>query len=126
MPTSKPDANPANDQEIRRRLCDDVLAGLERWHTDSDKRRAKRYYFESTSKVEADESEINGFLQWYTHDFRDAATRRTLVEHHLETHGAQLKPRERVLLESLRDSWPGVFEAEAIEEGRGVLLAGVS
>src|ERR1035437_2373863 len=93
-----PDANAANDQETRRRLCDDVIAGLERWHTDSDKRRAKRYYFETTAKIEADESEINGFLQWYVHDFRDAATGRTLMEHHLETHGAQLTPREREIL----------------------------
>ena len=113
---------PENDQETRRRLCADVLEGLERWHTDSDKRRAKRYYFESTSNIQAEESEINGFLQWYTHDFRDAATRRTLVEHHLETHGAQLTPREREMLEAMRDSWPGVFEAEAIEVGRGVHL----
>jgi hypothetical protein len=117
-----PDANAANDQETRRRLCDDVLAGLERWHTDSDKRRAKRYYFETSAKIEADESEINGFLQWYVHDFRDAATGRTLMEHHLETHGAQLTPREREILQALRDSWPGVFETEAVEEGRGIHL----
>jgi len=113
---------PGNDQEIRRRLAADVLGGRERWHTDSDSRRAKRYYFESSSKVEIDESEISGFLQWYTHDFRDAATRRTLVEHHLETHGAQLTPRERVLLEALRNSWPGVFEVDTVEEGRGIHL----
>ena len=117
-----PDANAANDQETRRRLCDDVLAGLERWHTDSDKRRAKRYYFETSAKIEADESEINGFLQWYVHDFRDAATGRTLMEHHLETHGAQLTPREREILQALRDSYPGVFETEAVEEGRGIHL----
>src|ERR1035437_4041274 len=117
-----PDANAANDQETRRRLCDDVIAGLERWHTDSDKRRAKRYYFETSAKIEADESEINGFLQWYVHDFRDAATGRTLMEHHLETHGAQLTPREREILQALRDSWPGVFETEAVEEGRGIHL----
>jgi len=120
--TKKPDANTADDHEIRRRLCADVLAGHERRHTESDRRRAKRYYFESTGKIEADESEIGGFLQWYTHDFRDAATGRTLMEHHYETHGAQLTPRERELLEALRDSWPGVFEAEAIEEGRGIHL----
>src|SRR5450756_400528 len=117
-----PDANAANDQETRRRLCDDVIAGLERWHTDSDKRRAKRYYFETTANVQADESEISGFLQWYVHDFRDAATGRTLMEHHLETHGAQLTPREREMLEALRGSYPGVFETEAVEEGRGIHL----
>ena len=117
-----PDTDAENDQKIRRRLCDDVLGGLERWHTDSDKRRAKRYYFETSAKIEADESEINGFLQWYVHDFRDAATGRTLMEHHLETHGAQLTPREREILEALRDSWPGMFEVEATEEGRGVHL----
>ena len=82
--TEKPGAIPENDHEIHRRLANAVLAGHERWHTDSDRRRAKRYYFESTGKIDVDESEINGFLQWYTHDFRDAATRRTLVEHHLE------------------------------------------
>ena len=120
--TQKPDASPDNDHEIRRHVCADVLGGQERWHTESDRRRAKRYFFESTGKIEADESEIGGFLQWYTHDFRDAATGRTLMEHHYETHGAQLTPREREMLEALRDSWPGVFEAETIEEGRGLHL----
>ncbi len=117
-----PDPKIDEDLEILRRLCADVLNGMESWHTDSDRRRAKRYFFEATSNIQAEESEINGFLQWYTYDFRDAATRRTLLEHHLETHGAQLTPRERVLLEALRDSWPGVFEAETVEEGRGVHL----
>src|ERR1039457_2585995 len=120
--SQKPDASPDNDHEIRRRVCADVLGGQERWHTESGRRRAKRYFFESTGKIEADESEIGGFLQWYTHDFRDAATGRTLMEHHYETHGAQLTPREREMLEALRDSWPGVFEAETIEEGRGLHL----
>src|ERR1035441_986549 len=113
---------PDDDQEIRHRLAAAVLSGIERWHTKSDRRRAKRYYFATSAGVEIEESEINGFLQWYTHDFRDAATRRTLVEHHLETHGAQLTPRERETLEAWRDSWPGVFEVEAVEEGRGVHL----
>ena len=113
---------PENGQETRRRLCGDVLHGMERWHTESDRRRAKRYYFESTSNIEADESEINGFLQWYVHDFRDAAPGRTLMEHHLETHGAQLAPREREMLQALCDSWPGVFEIESVEEGRGIHL----
>ncbi len=113
---------PDDDQEIRHRLAADVLKGMERWHTPSDRRRAKRYYFETTADVELDESEINGFLQWYTSDFRDAATGRTLVEHYFETEGAQLTPRERVLLEVWRDSYPGVFEVEAVEEGRGVEL----
>jgi hypothetical protein len=121
MPTNR-DASFESDQEIRRRLCADVLSGMERWHTDSDKRRAKRYYFESDGNVEADESEIQGFLQWYVHDFRDAATRRTLMEHYLETHGAQLASRERALIEALRDSYPGVFETETVEEGRGMHL----
>ena len=44
------------------------------------------------------------------------------MEHHLETHGAQLTPREREMLEALRDSWPGVFESRSHEEGRGVHL----
>ena len=121
MPTPKPDANPANDQQMRRHLCDEVLEGHERWHTDSDRRRARRYYFGSSSNIEADESEIGGFLQWYVHDFRDAAGR-TLMEHHLEAHGAELTPREREILEALCKSWPGVFEAEAVEDGRGIQL----
>ena len=115
-------ANPDNDQEIRHRLAEDVLQGMERWHTPSDRRRAKRYYFETTAEVELEESEVNGFLQWYTSDFRDAATGRTLVEHYFETHGAGLKPRELVLLEVWRDSYPGVFEVEAVEEGKGIEL----
>ena len=57
------DTNTANDREIRRRLCADVLGGNERWHSESDRRRAKRYYFESSSASEADESEISGFLR---------------------------------------------------------------
>ena len=120
--SDNPDANTANDQEIRRRLCGDVLGGYERWHSESDRRRAKRYYFESSSVSEIEESETNGFVQWYVHDFRDAATRRTLMEHHVETHGAQLTAREREILEALRDSWPGVFEVETVEEGRGIHL----
>src|SRR5260370_8812109 len=113
---------PDDDQEIRHRLAADVLKGMERWHTPSDRRRAKRYYFATTAEVELDESEVNGFLQWYTSDFRDAATGRTLVEHYFETHAAELTPRERVLLEVWRDSYPAVFEVEAVEEGRGVEL----
>ncbi|MGD0774580.1 MAG: hypothetical protein ABSC05_17345 [Candidatus Solibacter sp.] len=114
--------NSDTDREIRGRLCTDVLDGHQRWHSESDRRRAKRYYFESSSAVEADDSEINGFLQWYVHDFRDAATRRTLMEHYSDTHGAQLTAREREILEALRDSWPGVFEVETVEEGRGIHL----
>ena len=114
--------NPEEDQETRRRLAANILSGMERWHTDSDRRRARRYYFESEGNVEADESEINGFLQWYTHDFRDAATRRTLLEHYFEAHAAKLAPRERELLDAMRDSWPGVFEVEIVEEGRGIHL----
>jgi hypothetical protein len=113
---------PEDDQEIRHRLAADVLKGMESWHTSSDRRRAKRYYFETTAEVELDESEVNGFLQWYTSDFRDGATGRTLVEHYFETHGAGLTPRGRVLLEVWRDSYPGVFEVEAVEEGRGAEL----
>src|ERR1019366_6359689 len=45
-----------------------------------------------------------------------------LMEHHLETHGALLTPREREILQALRDSWPGVFETESVEEGRGIHL----
>src|ERR1035438_4439396 len=124
--SDNPDANTANDQEIRRRLCGDVLGGYERWHSESDRRRAKRYYFESSSASEAGQGELNGFLQWYVHDFRDAATRRTLMEHYYETHGPQLTAREGETLVALRDSWPGVFEAEAVEEGRGVQLRDLS
>src|SRR5260370_41050171 len=101
---------PDDDQEIRHRLAADVLKGMERWHTPSDRRRAKRYYFETTADVELDESEINGFLQWYTSDFRDAATGRTLGGHYFETGGVQLTPRERVLLAGWRDAYPGVVE----------------
>src|SRR5260370_36045450 len=95
-------SHPDNDQEIRHRLATEVLAGAERWHTNADRRRAKRYYFDTTDPVELEESEVNGFLQWYTSDFRDAATGRTLVEHHLDTHAAELSPRERMLLEVWR------------------------
>ena len=103
---------PENDQEIRHRLAKDVLAGEKRWHTKSDRRRAKRYYFDTTDYVEIDESEINGFLQWYTSDFRDGATGRTLVEHYVETHGGDLSPRARLLLEAWRNSWPGVLKTK--------------
>ena len=120
---AKPDDD---DQEIRHRLAEAVLGGMERWHTSSDRRRAKRYYFDSTADVELEESEVNGFLQWYTSDFRDAATRRTLVEHYFETHGDQLSPRERELFEAWRNSWPGVFEVEAVEEGRGIHLRDIA
>jgi hypothetical protein len=116
------DSQPEKDQEIRHRLATDVLAGMDRWHTPSDRRRAKRYYFGTTDQVELNESEVNAFLQWYTSDFRDAATDKTLVEHHLETHGAELPPRDRLLLEVWRDSWPGVFETESVDEGRGIHL----
>ena len=117
---------PDEDREIRHRLAEDVLKGMERWHTASDKRRAKRYYFGSTDDTQLEDSEVNGFLQWYTSDFRDSATGRTLVEHYYETHGAQLEPRARLLLEVWRDSWPGVFEVEAVEEGRGIQLRDVA
>ena len=117
---------PDEDREIRHRLAEDVLKGMERWHTASDKRRAKRYYFGSTDDTQLEDSEVNGFLQWYTSDFRDSATSRTLVEHYYETHGAQLEPRARLLLEVWRDSWPGVFEVEAVEEGRGIQLRDVA
>ena len=113
---------PEDDLEIRRRLCADVLAGMERWHTDSDKRRAKRYFFGSARAVEAEQTEIEGFLQWYVHDFRDAATRRTLMEHFSDTNAARLTAPEREILEALRDSWPGLFEVEAVETGRGIRL----
>ena len=107
---------------MRRRVAAEIFGGMERWHTESDRRRAKRYYFGSSDDVQLEESEVNGFLQWYTHDFRDAATRRTLVEHYLETHVAKLTPREREIVEAWRDSYPGVFETESVEEGRGIRL----
>src|ERR1017187_1108862 len=82
--SDNPDANTANDQEIRRRLCGDVLGGYERWHSESDRRRVQGYYFESASVSKIEEREPHGCVQWYVHDSRDAPTRRTLMEHHVE------------------------------------------
>jgi Protein of unknown function (DUF2384) len=99
-----------------------VFEASREWHRDSDLKRAKKMYFGESGKVEATEDEINGFVQWVLHDFRDAATRRTAIENFLRTREAKLSPAERELLESLRDARFGLFEAERVEPGSGVQL----
>jgi len=92
------------------------------WHRESDLKRAKKMYFGESGKVKATEDEINGFVDWVLHDFRDAATRRTAIENYLRTRDAKLRPVERELLQSLRDARFGLFETVRVEPRSGVQL----
>ena len=69
-------------------------------------------YFEAGDDVEATEDEMNGFVQWLLHDFRDPATRRTPIEYFLQTQGARLNKTERELLQPLRDARFGLYEGK--------------
>ena len=100
----------------------DVLKASSEWHRESDIRRAKKYFFGEGGNVEADETEIDAFVQWLLHDFRDAATRRTALENFLRTRGSKLNESDRELLESLRDARFGVYEVERVEPGSGIEL----
>ena len=110
---------------MRHRLCQEVLEGMGRWHTEADRARARRYFFGSSAPIEAAEAEIDSFLQWYVHDFRDSG-RKTLMERYWDAHHTELTPLERKVLSALRESWPGVFETVSVEEGRGLHLKDVT
>lgn len=99
-----------------------VFAASREWHRDSDLKRAKKMYFGESGAVEATPDQVDGFIHWVLHDFRDAATRHTAIENYLRTRDAKLRPEERELLESLRDSRFGLFEVERVEPGSGVQL----
>ena len=116
------DEEPDQSASLHTIMMNRVFEASREWHRDSDLKRAKKMYFGESGKVEATEDEINGFVQWVLHDFRDPATRRTAIENFLRTRDAKLLPAERELLESLRDARFGLFEAERVEPGSGVQL----
>jgi hypothetical protein len=113
---------PDTSESLHTKLMHRVFEASREWHRESDLKRAKKMYFGESGKVEATEEEINGFIQWLLHDFRDAATHRTAIENFLRTRDAKLSPAERELLESLRDARFGLFEVTRVEPGSGVQL----
>lgn len=108
---------------LHRRLAREVLDGTKRWHKRADVLEATQLYFgKHPSEREPDPDAMDGFLQWYIWDFRPAGTQRTAVEEYLNEADSGLSPREREMLESWRDARFGLYEVEAVEEGRGIWL----
>ncbi len=112
--------NPGEEMPVQAALMARVLDASRAWHKESDIRRAKKMYFDESGEVEADEGQIDAFIQWLLHDFRDPATRQTPIEHFLRTRGANLTQAERERLESLRDARFGLYEVERVVPGSGI------
>lgn len=97
-----------------------MLKGLARWHKEADRTRAQEMFFGTAEDKARDETEFDAFVQFLLHDFRDAETRRTLIEHFLDEHGPRLSPKDRAVAESMRDSRFGLYEIFKVEKGRGI------
>jgi hypothetical protein len=80
-------------------------------------------FFGTDEDRNRDESELDGYVQFLLHDYRDQATGRTLIEHYLEDH--DLTPAERAEVESMRDARFGLYEMYKIEKGRGIHMRDV-
>jgi SEC-C motif len=108
---------------LHQRLLEEVIEGTQRWHTRSEALEATRLYFgKRPGEIDAEPEAADGFAQWYVRDFRHPVTGRTPVEEYLCEANSRLSPREREMLESWRDARFGLYEAEVVEEGRGVAL----
>jgi hypothetical protein len=107
-------------------LLQEVFTFSSTYLKKSDMRRATEQYFgEDASRDEANEDEFYVFIGWMLHDYRDPATGRTPIEHYLIANGLRLKPRDRALLESLRDARYSLLEVESVEPERGVHVRNV-
>ncbi len=96
-----------------------ILKGLEQWHTKADRARSRELFFGSAAEAAHDENELDAFVQFLLHDFRDAATGLTLTEHSLQDRALTLTAQERATAEAMRDSRFGLYEITSIERGRG-------
>ena len=110
---------PDAPQSLHRIVSDKLFKAATSPEHESDLRRAKKMYFGESGEIHADEDEMDGFVQWLLYDFRDSATRSTVIETYLRIH-ANIPPAERSLLESLRDARFGLFEVLRVEPGSGV------
>ena len=110
------------EMPVQAELMSRVIESISGWHSKSDFRRARMMYFDEAGQVEADQDQIDAFLQWLAHDFRDAATHQTPIEHFLKTRGSSRTRAERERLESLRDARFGLYEVERVAPGSGIDL----
>ena len=69
---------------------------------------------------------MNGYLQWYTHNFLDARTNCSLVEHYWGTHRKRLPPRAQQILDAWHESYAAVCEVMRVEKGIGVEMRNVA
>ena len=108
------------DDRLIRKLCGEILEGEALWHTDADEERAKWEFFGEAGMEKADGMELDAYVQWYMHSFRDAATGRTLVEHFWEGEPRKLGLREKQIAKALLDSYIGLFAVEYVHSGESV------
>ena len=99
-------------------LMSDIADHSTRYISEAEHHRAKLLCFDTPDKVEVDQDEIEGYLQWLVTDFRNADTGRTVLEDYAEK--PELSDRDRDFVESLRDARFGLYEVQQVEQGRGV------
>ena len=108
---AKPAASPAASLPLR------IMKGGDRWHSMADRARASEMFFGSAAGAEHDEVELAAMAEFMAHDFRDAATGLTLIEHYLKDNGSRLTAEERAVVESMRDARFGLYEIFKLEKG---------
>jgi hypothetical protein len=112
---------PGEGDPLHRHLLEELAQRIKHWHTAEDVVEATHLYFgKDASEVDENDQDTDSFIQWYLLDFRHPVTGRTAVEEFLRD--PSLSQREREMLESWRDARFGIFEAERVDEGRGLAL----
>jgi hypothetical protein len=108
---------------LARNLHAQLLKAAPKWHNAADFTQAHQLYFDREPvEMDPEDPELDGFLEWYLHDFRSARSGRTLVEEYLNKHRARLNGQERAMLEHWCLLRFGLYEVDSIKDGVGVDL----
>ena len=117
---------PETNQQVHRRMGSLVFAAAARWYKTSELAVASDKYFgRAADPSKLDDETADLFFQWYLHDYRPKSTGRTAFEEYVRREGGRLSPRDRAVLESMRDARYGLFEVQRVEEGRGIEVRNV-
>jgi hypothetical protein len=125
-PQAPRDGSSESPNQIHKRLGNRVLSATRGWYDKSELQRAYAQYFgpgSDPSKLGDEAGDL--FFQWYLHDYRPESTGHTAFAEFLHREGGQLNPRDRAMLESMRDARYGLYEVQRVEEGRGVEVRNV-
>ena len=114
-------AEPEETMSVQSAVMLRVFQAVGEWLRPNDMRRAERMYCGDEGLDQDDPQQVDAYVQWLLHDFRDAK-RHTPIENFLRTRAGKLSRSERELLESLRDARYGMYEVSRVEPGSGIEL----